>query len=62
MFDGQDVDCLLVSMTTVGRQQSATAVSWSAGSPCQAGCSALLSRNAKINWMSSLCREDSSLY
>lgn len=32
MFGGLDVDCLLVSMTTVGRQQSATAVSWPAGS------------------------------
>lgn len=58
MFGGPDVDCLSVSMTSVGRQQSAAAVSWSAGSPSQAGCCALLSGDAKINSMRSLCREN----
>lgn len=52
MFGGRDVDCLSVSMATVGRQQSAAAVSWSAGSPSQAGCCALLSGDANINSMS----------
>lgn len=58
MFGGPDVDCLSVSMATVGRQQSAAAVSWSAGSPSQAGCCGLLSGDANINSMRSLCREN----
>lgn len=62
MFVGPDVDCLSVSKTTVGRQQSAAAVSWSAGSPSQAGCCALLSGDAKINTMRSLCRDNLILY
>lgn len=48
MFRGQDVDCLLVAVTTVSCQQSAAALSWSAGYPCQTGCCALLSTDRTI--------------
>lgn len=48
MFRGQDVDCLSVAVTTVSCQQSAAALSWSAGYPCRTGCCALLSTDRTI--------------
>lgn len=57
MFCGRDVDCWSVAVTTVSCQQSAAALSWSAGYPCRTGCCALLSTDRTIPATNTLHKE-----